>query len=117
MSTQSPRTPEREEAQQDEKSQRSGLRLRKTDLALLAEISEQNVTWREVGGLRSPTRRVYRLWTSETEWRLATPRVARLIKAGFARTFMAAGYTHIGRGGVELTTEGRKALTAAKASP
>lgn len=74
------------------------------DRKALVEVDRENVTWRSRGDGRISVR----LWADEWHYSTGvTPQFRRLRQAGLV-TF-ATGAMH-GRGGVELTAAGRKAL-------
>lgn len=75
-------------------------------LDVLHAIGFEQVTWHAPAG-RGTT---YRLWDSETTYKVVTRLVQRIPENLFTRQ-MAPGFTYIQRGYCELTPEGRRVLT------
>ena len=48
---------------------------------LLEAIENENLTWEHRYGLTAPTRTIYKLWSSETEYRTLTPTERKHLKA------------------------------------
>jgi hypothetical protein len=75
-----------------------------TPTELLGAIEAGDVTWRRHGQHIS-----YRFWLDEENACLVTQAMKKL-PAAFYRREMAAGFRHVQRGPVELTTVGRSML-------
>lgn len=79
------------------------MRLTDADRSLLARVDADDVTWRSnVAGRVS-----FRLWATEEECVIVTPRGKRLEAAGLIERYEGWQY---GKGGVELTAAGKEAL-------
>jgi hypothetical protein len=88
-------------------------RTTRADLLMLQQVASEHITWRsDIAGRTS-----YRLWSDETTYTIVTPRCRRLADRGLLAHPMASGYTHIGRGPVELTASGRDLLDRSKLEP
>ncbi len=71
------------------------------DIALMREVQAENVTW---------NKRSFRLWSDDETYSLVTAMAKRLVQHGYLKTEMAAGFSYVQRGPVELTRLGREAL-------
>lgn len=81
------------------------MKVTQADLAALADVQREAVGWlSNVAGRVS-----FRLWTTEYDYVTVTPRLKRLEAAGLVRR---RGGWRYGAGYVELTDEGRAALSA-----
>ena len=88
----------------DPQPERTVRKLRATQVELLGEVAEGNVTWRNDGrGL------CFRLWANENVSMPVTARGRRLEDLGFLARWRGYRYD---RGGVDLTVAGRAALNA-----
>lgn len=85
-------------------------RLTAADVDLLRQVAAGAVTYRSEGWSRGP-RTSYRLWSSETEYVIVTPRAKRLYDRGLLSLW--SNYGRQNHGPVELTDAGRAALNLA----
>lgn len=88
--------------------------MRKSQIELLEAVKREMVGWRmtssgdgHYGEVRS-----FRLWTSETDSTVVTDRMRRLVDAGLVTCWPGVG-VHGQRGGVDLTSAGRRVLLEA----
>lgn len=81
------------------------------DLDLLCRVEDRwtddsDVTWR----MRADSKKTYRLWSTEYDYEVVTPRALRLLDAGLVEHTSGWKYTV---GGLKLTPAGRAALKMA----